>query len=172
VLNLKRVAVTVPLALVLSTILVLNSASAQTENLQKQTTETLHNEALTQADTQLIYGVLGAIVVAAIIILIFLFVRSKRKVQVAEVTKEKRQIDSERIFMVHTDLLPEEKQAIRFLAKNSGEAFEADLYSGLKLPRATVWSLIKRLEKMDIIERTKFRRQNLVRIKRKYTLKE
>jgi uncharacterized membrane protein len=172
VLNLRKVAVTVILAFVLLTILIFNSASAQTIDRQQQTTETSHNEALKQADDWLVYGTLGTIVVAAIVILVFFFVRSRRKVQVAEGTKEKRQIDSERIFMVHPDLLPEEKQSIQFLAENDGEAFEADLYDKLNLPRATVWSLIKRLEKMDVIERVKFKRRNLVRIKRRYTLKE
>ena len=73
---------------------------------------------------------------------------------------------------MHKNLLPEEKQAIQFLVENSGEAFEADLYDYLKLPRTTNWRLVKRLEGMGIIKRSKFRRQNLVRIKRKYTLKE
>lgn len=172
-LDLKKMAVTILLTLVLSTtFLALNPASAQTDDGYEQIAETAYNETLKQADeadTWLVYGVLGAIVVASIVILGFFFVRSRRKVQVAEVKKEKRRIDSERIFLVHTDLLPEEKQAIQFLAENGGEAFEAELDACLKLPRATVWSVIKRLEKMDIIERTKFKRQNLVRIKRKYS---
>jgi uncharacterized membrane protein len=123
-------------------------------------------------DSLLVYGISGAIIILAIAIFGFLFVRSRRKVQVVEVKKKKRRIDAERIFMVHKDLLPEEKQAVQFLAENSGEAFEAELYDYLKLPRTTVWRLVKRLDGMGIIERTKFRRQNLVRIKRKYTLKE
>jgi uncharacterized membrane protein len=123
-----------------------------------------------ETDPLLIYGIFGAIVIAVIII--FFFVRSRRKLQVAEVKRKKRRIDTERIFLVHKDLLPEEKQAIQFLAENNGEAFEADLYDYLKLPRTTNWRLVKRLEGMGIIKRTKFRRQNLIRIKRKYTLKE
>jgi len=125
-----------------------------------------------ETDSWLVYGVLGAIVIASIVILVFFFVRSRRKLQVVEVKKKKRRIDSERIFLVHKDLLPEEKQAIQFLAENNGEAFEAELFDYLKLPRTTTWRLVKRLEGMGIIQRTKFRRQNLVRIKRKYTLKE
>ena len=125
-----------------------------------------------ETDPWLIYGILGAILIASIVIFGFFFVRSRRKLQVVEVKKKKRRIDAERIFLVHKDLLPEEKQAIQFLVENHGEAFEADLYDYLKLPRTTTWRLVKRLEGMGIIKRTKFRRQNLVRIKRKYTLKE
>lgn len=174
-LTIKKVAVTVFLTLVLSTILVLGSASAQTGDQQKQATRIAYTAVLEQANETnhwLVYGVLGFIVIASLVILGFFFVRSRKKVQVATTEKETRQIDSERIFMVHKDLLPEEKQAIRFLAENGGEIFETELYTGLNLPRPTVWSLIKRLERMGIIERTKFKRQNLVRIKRKYTLKE
>ena len=123
-------------------------------------------------DSLLVYGVLGAIAVASIAILAFFFVRSRRKVQVVAAKKKKRRIDFERIFLVHKDLLPEEKQAIQFMVENNGEVFEADLYDYLKLPRTTVWRLVKRLDRMGIIKRTKFRRQNLLRIKRKYTLKE
>ena len=125
-----------------------------------------------ETDPWFVYGILGAIVIASIVILGFFFVRSRRKLQVVEVKKKKRRIDAERIFLVHKDLLPEEKQAIQFLVENHGEAFEAELYDYLKLPRTTTWRLVKRLEGMGIIKRTKFRRQNLVRIKRKYTLKE
>jgi uncharacterized membrane protein len=125
-----------------------------------------------ETDPWLIYGILGAILIASIVILGFFFVRSRRKLQVVEVKKKKRRIDSERIFLAHKDLLPEEKQAIQFLVENNGEAFEAELFDYLKLPRTTTWRLVKRLEGMGIIKRSKFRRQNLVRIKRKYTLKE
>jgi uncharacterized membrane protein len=125
-----------------------------------------------ETDSWFVYGILGVILIPFIVILGFFFVRSRRKIQVVEVKKKKRRIDAERIFLAHKDLLPEEKQAIQFLAENNGEAFEADLYDYLKLPRTTNWRLVKRLERMDIIKRTKFRRQNLVRIKRKYTLKE
>jgi len=125
-----------------------------------------------ETDPWLIYGILGAIIIPSIVILGFFFVRSRRKLQVVEVKKKKRRIDAERIFLVHKDLMPEEKQAIQFLVENHGEAFEAELYDYLKLPRTTTWRLVKRLEGMGIIKRTKFRRQNLVCIKRKYTLKE
>ncbi len=125
-----------------------------------------------ETDPWLVYGILGAIIIPSIVILGFFFVRSRRKLQVVEVKKKKRRIDAERIFLVHKDLMPEEKQAIQFLVENNGEAFEADLYDYLKLPRTTTWRLVKRLEGMGIIKRTKFRRQNLVCIKRKYTLKE
>jgi uncharacterized membrane protein len=125
-----------------------------------------------ETDSLLVYGIFGAILIPSIIIFGFFFIRSRRKTEVREVKKKKRRIDVERIFRVHKDLMPEEKQAIQFLAENNGEAFEADLYEYVKLPRTTTWRLVKRLEGMGIIKRSKFRRQNLIRIKRKYTIKE
>jgi uncharacterized membrane protein len=125
-----------------------------------------------ETDLWFIYVILGAIALASIAILGLVFARSRRKLQVAEVKKKKQRIDLERIFLVHKDLLPEEKQAIQFLVENNGEAFEAELYDYLKLPRTTTWRLVKRLDRMDIIKRSKFRRQNLLRIRRKFYLKK
>ena len=68
--------------------------------------------------------------------------------------------------------MSEEKMAIQFLIDNNGEAFEAELYDYVKLPRTTTWRMVKRLKRMDIITVTKFRRQNLVRLKTKYDLRE
>jgi len=125
-----------------------------------------------ETDPLLVYGIFGAILIPSIIIFGFFFVRSRKKPKVVEIKKKKRRIDAERIFRVHKDLMPEEKQAIQFLVENNGEAFEADLYEYVKLPRTTTWRLVKRLEDMGIIKRSKFRRQNLIRIKRKYDIKE
>ena len=125
-----------------------------------------------ETDPSLVYGIVGAILIPTIIIFGFFFVRSRKKPKEVEIKKKKRRIDAERIFRVHKNLMPEEKQAIQFLVENNGEAFEAELYDYVKLPRTTTWRLVKRLEGMGIIKRTKFRRQNLIRVKNKYTIKE
>ena len=112
----------------------------------------------------------GVMMISAIVILGFFFGRSRKKPK-AEGKKKKRLIDSERIFREHKNLMPEEKQAIQFLVDNNGEAFEAELYDYVKLPRTTTWRMVKRLKGMNIISVTKFRRQNLVRLKNKYNIK-
>lgn len=118
----------------------------------------------------LFYGILSAVVV--LIVVFGFFVRSRNKLEQVEVAKSTRQIDIKRIFRIHKNLIPEEKQAIQFLAEHNGEAFEADLYEYVKLPRTTTWRMVKRLEGMGIIKTTKFRRQNLVRIRTKYDIKK
>ena len=109
--------------------------------------------------------------ISAIAVFGFIFVKSRNKPKETE-AKQKRRIDAERIFREHKDLMPEEKQAIQFLVANNGEAFEAELYDHVKLPRTTTLRLVKRLKRMGIITVTKFRRQNLVRLKNKYEIKE
>ena len=116
--------------------------------------------------------VFGVIMILVIAVLGLFFVKSRKKTKEAEAKQKKRQIDTERIFRENKDLMPEEKQAIQFLVDNNGEAFEAELYDDVKLPRTTTWRLVKRLKRMGIITVTKFRRQNLVRLKTKYDLKE
>ena len=123
------------------------------------------------SDSFSFYLVVGAIL-SLIVVVGFLFVRSRKKPKVPIVEKKKRRIDSERIFREHKTLLSEEKQAIQFLIDNNGEAFEAELYDYVKLPRTTTWRMVKRLQEMGIIKTSKFRRQNLVRIKTKYDIKE
>jgi uncharacterized membrane protein len=116
------------------------------------------------------YSVFVAILVPAVVVGGYFFVKSRKKPEAEP--KQKRKIDSERIFRDHKDLMPEEKQAIQFLVDNNGEAFEAELYDYVKLPRTTTWRMVKRLKGMGIITVTKFRRQNLVRLKTKYDIKE
>jgi len=125
-----------------------------------------------ETDPLLVYGIVGAILIPSIVIFGFFFVRSRKKPKEVEIKKKKRRIGAERIFRVHKNLMPEEKQAIRFLVENNGEAFEAELYDYVKLPRTTTWRLVKRLEGMGIIKISKFRRQNLIRVKSKYAIKE
>ena len=74
----------------------------------------------------------------------------------------------EDIFREHRDLRQDEKEAVLFLSEKNGRAYEAELYERLGIPRTSTWRLIKRLEKMEIIDITKSRRQNVVSIRQKY----
>lgn len=85
--------------------------------------------------------------------------------------KLKDEVDVEKLFEREKYLRPEEVQVIRFLAEKHGTAFEAELYEKLNLPRTTTWRLLKRLEKMEIVDIRKSRRQNIVSIRKKYMKK-
>lgn len=79
-----------------------------------------------------------------------------------------RRVNIEEIFREHGDLREEEKEALQFLAEKEGKAYEAELYERLDIPRTSTWRLIKRLEKMEIVDIAKSRRQNIVSIKPQY----
>jgi len=81
------------------------------------------------------------------------------------------EVDVDKLFEREKQLRPEEVQVIRFLAEKHGTAFEAELYEKLNLPRTTTWRLLKRLEKMGVVDIRKSRRQNIVSIRKKYMRK-
>ena len=98
----------------------------------------------------------------------FWYSRRKKVLPQVEVVPE---VDLTRLLKKERHLRSEEKKVVEFLAEKHGTAFEAELYERMNLPRTTMWRLIKRLEKMEIIDIKKSRRQNLVSIRRKYLKK-
>ena len=105
--------------------------------------------------------------------LVFLRLRHKKDKQSPEpvTTPENPEVDVEKLFAREKDLRQEEVLVIRFLAEKGGSAFEAELYEKLQLPRTTTWRLLKRLERMEIVDIKKSRRQNIVSIRKKYMKK-
>lgn len=107
--------------------------------------------------------------IAAIVFAIW-FLRRK-KTPAPQPKETANEVDVEKLFEREKHLRPEEVQVIRFLAEKHGTAFEAELYEKLNLPRTTTWRLLKRLEKMEIVDIRKSRRQNIVSVRRKYMKK-
>ena len=101
---------------------------------------------------------------------VFWFVRRK-KPQPPQPKEAVDEVDVDKLFEREKYLRPEEVQVIQFLAEKHGTAFEAELYEKLNLPRTTTWRLLKRLEKMEIVDIRKSRRQNIVSIRKKYMKK-
>ena len=79
--------------------------------------------------------------------------------------------DTEKLFNQHKYLRDEEIKVIQFLGENNTTAYEAQIYEKLNLPRTTTWRLLKRLQKMEIINIEKSRRQNIISIRKKYLKK-
>jgi uncharacterized membrane protein len=103
---------------------------------------------------------------------VFWFLRHKKTVKLKpEEPQETQAVDVDRLLKREKDLRQEEVQVIRFLAEKNGSAFEAELYEKLQLPRTTTWRLLKRLERMEIVDIKKARRQNLVSVRKKYMKK-
>ena len=63
------------------------------------------------------------------------------------------------------DMREDDKEIIKFIHENGGEALESELRKKFLLPRTTMWRAVKRLERQDKIEIIKKDQQNLVRLK-------
>jgi uncharacterized membrane protein len=59
----------------------------------------------------------------------------------------------------------EDKMLLEFLAEKQGAAFESDIRNKLLLPKTSVWRLVRRLEREELIEVLKVDSQNLIKLK-------
>jgi len=102
---------------------------------------------------QLEYFIVILIVLITLISIIF-FVRKKRKPNVKN------------IFKKYPQLSKEDKEVIQFLSENEGSAFEAEIRVRFpNLPRTSLWRLVRRLERMEIVEIKKIGLENQVKLK-------
>jgi uncharacterized membrane protein len=62
-------------------------------------------------------------------------------------------------------LRPEDRQVLKFLVEKEGAAFESEIRSKFQLPKTTIWRLVKRLEREDLIEIRKAGGQNLIKLR-------
>ena len=98
------------------------------------------------------------IVIASIVVAIFLisiFVIKRRKVNV------------DKIFRDFPQLNTEEKNVILFLSENEGKGFESQIRERFpEIPRTSLWRLVKRLEKLEIIKVNKIGLENQVELRK------
>lgn len=85
------------------------------------------------------------------------------------IVKERRIVDLNKIFSDKPYLRDDDKEAINFIAERGGEAFESEIRDKFELPKTTVWRLVKRLEREEIVEVKKAGGQNLIKIKQEFT---
>jgi uncharacterized membrane protein len=62
----------------------------------------------------------------------------------------------------------EDEQLLNLLADKQGAAFESDIRNKLLLPKTSVWRLVRRLEREELIDVLKVDNQNLIKLKIKY----
>ena len=63
------------------------------------------------------------------------------------------------------NLKPEEREILFYISEKEGAAFEGEIRNKFILPKTSLWRLIKRLEREDLIEVTKIGGQNLIKLK-------
>ena len=73
-------------------------------------------------------------------------------------------LDLETIFKLKPDLREDDKELVKFIFNNNGEALESELRKKFLQPRTTMWRAVKRLEREGVIEIEKKDLQNLVKL--------
>lgn len=86
--------------------------------------------------------------------------------------KSKTVADLERIFKTYPDLRFDDKETIRFLAEQKGEAFANEIRERFDMPRSSAWRMIRRLINEGIVEERKIGNQSLIQIQEKFLKKE
>lgn len=100
------------------------------------------------------YLAAALVAVAAIIVVAFFFVR-------------KRGVNLEKIFKENPQLNTEEREVIQFVADNNGICFESQIREQFPdIPRTSLWRLVKRLEKLEIVKVKKIGLENQVELKK------
>ena len=73
--------------------------------------------------------------------------------------------DAESILRARQDIRDDDKEIVRFISENGGQALESELRKKFLQPRTTMWRAVKRLERNEIIEIEKKDMQNLVKLR-------
>ena len=98
-------------------------------------------------------GGVGAAVAVAVIVAALLLHGRKRVPNV------------EKILKANPQLAREDQAVIRFLAEKEGKAFEAEIREKFPdMPRTSLWRLVRRLERLEIVEIKKIGLENQVEL--------
>ena len=95
--------------------------------------------------------------------------KSSSVIQTEDISKSQIKTDTtdtENIFNLRPDMREDDKEIIKFISANGGEALESDLRKKFLQPRTTMWRAVKRLERQGVIEISKKDLQNLVKLKK------
>ena len=127
------------------------------------------SDTLTPQTDYLTYALVGG-VVAASIAGIAIVIRSKQKTakpeQVQESIQKIETVTAETIFKLKPDLREDDKEIVKFIANNGGQALESELRKKFLQPRTTMWRAVKRLEREGVIVIEKKDLQNLVKLRK------
>ncbi len=85
---------------------------------------------------------------------------------IPEKQSESTLVDTETIFNFRPEMREDDKEIIKFISDNGGQALESELRKKFLQPRTTMWRAVKRLERLGVIEIDKKDLQNLVKLKK------
>ena len=75
-------------------------------------------------------------------------------------------LDTQTIFNLRPEMREDDKEIVKFISENGGQALESDLRKKFLQPRTTMWRAVKRLERQGVIKISKKDLQNLVKLKK------
>jgi uncharacterized membrane protein len=100
------------------------------------------------------YVIAAMVAAAAVAISVILIFRRRRKPNVKKTVK------------AYPQLKKEDREVIEFLAEKGGQAFEAEIRERFPdMPRTSLWRLVRRLERLEIVEVKKIGLENQVQLK-------
>ena len=76
--------------------------------------------------------------------------------------------DLDRLFEEHSHLRLDDKEVLRFLAESGGGVFAAELRERFNVPRTSLWRMIRRLEREEVVDVSSVGGQSLVKISQNY----
>ncbi|TRO52643.1 hypothetical protein E2P71_07395 [Candidatus Bathyarchaeota archaeon] len=91
---------------------------------------------------------------------------------VEEYTPVEAEIDLERLYKEHPELRMDDREVLKYLAENDGEAFAYDIRERFDIPRTSAWRMIQRLQRFEVVDERKIGGQSLIRIKEEYRRKK
>ncbi len=150
--------------------LTLSSGDVEINYLFSTPDSTASINSISQPD-YITYAIIGGVVATAVIGTIAI-TRSKQKnvkpIQNEQLdqTTQTETIDTETIFKLKPDIREDDKEIVKFISNNGGQALESELRKKFLQPRTTMWRAVKRLERNGIIEIEKKDLQNLVKIRK------
>jgi len=101
------------------------------------------------------YLIAAIVAVAAVVLSALIVVRRRRGPNVDKILKANPQLKKE------------DKDVILFLAEKDGKAFEAEVRERFPdMPRTSLWRLVRRLERLEIVEVKKIGLENQVQLKK------
>jgi uncharacterized membrane protein len=131
-------------------------------------TEEIKNE-----EDNYLYIIIGGIISGIIVIVlvsVIIIVRNKqknvKKIDQAVTIQKNNILDLETIFKLKSDLREDDKELVKFIFNNNGEALESELRKKFLQPRTTMWRAVKRLEREGVVEIQKKDLQNLVKLRK------
>ena len=130
----------------------------------------LANYARDAASTRInTFWIIGAIGMAAAAVLYVFYRKQPSNGKATEAARVDNSDSSnlKSVFVEKPHLREDDRQVLKYIVDKGGEALLAEIRNQFNLPKSTAWRLMRRLEREELVEISKFGNQNMVRYKMK-----